>query len=422
VGFSVYLYQITEILEMIEFARGQGVREIWAGNYGAPVPMIREAVDWVIEGPGFQELAKLFGYSLDLDKIEHPGILATVTVVGDLRFFSFGILYTAFGCPYTCSFCQTPTFIKNRLNVSLESIDRVLSFYHGLGIKYIAIFDETFGVDPAHYDQVTALLAKYEMYWAAQSRVELYLANFEEWYRRGARLPGIGVEFMDESLLKRMNKQQSVDRVREWAQLSRRPGMFRYAFSIVGHPELDREGTIRDAQALNDLGFEINRSSVLTPFPNTEQWRFLDAEFGIDEPDLHKYDSRHLVWRHPHIGKAEMQELLHTLKTTYHSSWKLYRDWFSRVVYDEWKAGKTRFLKTYIWNGILSGRSVDDLEQIYFPTLEGHRVPFPSAGATPAGAPGPASPGSPGGGGSDPGGPGDPRPQFSTTSSDPLPQ
>lgn len=389
VGFSVYLYQIPEILEMIEFAREQGVQEIWAGNYGAPVPVIEEAVDRVVEGPGFQELAELFGYSLDLDKIEHPGILATVTVIGDLPFFSFGILYTAFGCPYTCSFCQTPTFIRNRLNVSLESIDRALSFYHDLGIKYIAIFDETFGADPVHYDRVTALLAKYEMYWAAQSRVELYLANFEEWYRRGARLPGIGVEFMDEDLLKRMNKQQSVDRVREWARLSRRPGMFRYAFSIVGHPELDREGTIRDAQALNDLGFEINRSSVLTPFPNTDQWRHLDAEFGIDEPDLHRYDSRHLVWRHPHIGKAEMQELLHTLKTTYHSSWKLYRDWFSRVVYDEWKAGKTRFLKNYIWNGILSGRSADDLEQVYFPNFGGNRIPLTSAGPMPGAAPGP---------------------------------
>jgi radical SAM superfamily enzyme YgiQ (UPF0313 family) len=389
VGFSVYLYQIPEILEMVEYARAQGVPEIWAGNYGAPVPAIEEVVDRVVVGPGFDEVAGLFGYSLDLERIEHPAILATVTVIFNLRFFSFGILYTAFGCPYRCSFCQTPTFIRDRLNVSLESIDRVLAYYHSLGIKYIAIFDETFGVDRDHYEGVTKLLAKYEMFWAAQSRPEIFLDNFETWYPRGLRLPGIGVEFMDERLLRDVNKRQVLSHVREWAELSRRPGMFRYAFSIVGHPDMDRDATIQDAHRLLDLRFEINRASVLTPFPNTELWSQLDAEYGIDEPDLHKYDSRHLTWRHPHIGKEEMQELLHTLKTTYNSSWKLYKDWFGRVVYDEWKAGKGRFMKNYILNGILSGRHTDDRVQVYFPNFVGNRRPKPLSSPMPPAAPEP---------------------------------
>jgi radical SAM superfamily enzyme YgiQ (UPF0313 family) len=374
VGFSVYLYQIPEILEMIDAARAEGVSEIWAGNYGAPFPPIEAAVDRVIEGPGFDEVAGLFGYAVDPDGVEHPAILATVTAIFDLRFFSFGILYTSFGCPFKCTFCQTPTFIQDRLTVSTESIDRVLAYYHDLGIKYIAIFDETFGAGHAHYEEVTRLLAKYQMYWAAQSRVEIFLANFEKWYRRGLRLPGIGVEFMDEDLLHGVNKRQVLSHVGDWAKISRRPGMFRYAFSIVGHPEMDREKTIEDAHRLIDLRFEINRASVLTPFPNTELWDTLDDEYGIDEPDLHKYDSRHLIWRHPYIGKSEMQELLHTLKTTYNSSMKLYKDWFGRVVYDEWRAGRGHFLKNYILKGILSGRNSDDRVQTYFPNLKGHRL------------------------------------------------
>jgi hypothetical protein len=53
----------------------------------------------------------------------------------------------------------------------------------------------------------------------------------------------------------------------------------------------------------------------------------------------------------------------------------LYKDWFGRVVYDEWKAGKGRFMKNYILNGILSGRRVDDRIQLYFPNFEGNRNP-----------------------------------------------
>lgn len=377
VGFSVYLYQIPEILEMIRYCREQGVKEIWAGNYGAPVPDIENAVDRVITGSAFNEVAEIFGYRLHSDRIEHPVMTATVTAIWKLRFLSFGILYTSFGCPYKCNFCQTPVFIKDRFTVSLESIDRVLAYYHRKGIRYIAIFDETFGANAAHYDAITQLLSKYGMIWAAQSRVEIFLANFEKWYARGLRLPGIGVEFMDEKALYDVNKKQKIANIKKWAEVSRKPGMFRYAFSIIGHPGMDRQRTIEDAYRLKALGFEINRSSILTPFPGTGQWENIDREFGIDEKDWHKYDSRNLVWKHPYIGKAEMLELLNTLKTTYNSSVKLYREGLGRLVYDEIKRGKFRFFRNYILRSIISSNFNNDLEQVYFPNLAGHRMEAP---------------------------------------------
>ncbi|NNE28264.1 MAG: radical SAM protein [Saprospiraceae bacterium] len=373
VGFSVYLYQIPEILEMIEIARAHGVKEIWAGNYGAPVPAIEEAVDRVVIGDGFDEVSALFGYSIAPDKIEHPAMTATVTAIWKFRLMSFGILYTAFGCPFHCSFCQTPVFIKNRRRVNLESIDRVLKHYHELGIRYIGIFDETFGVHAQHYEGVTKLLEKYGMIWAAQSRVEIFLKHYEKWYERGLRLPGIGVEFMDEGILKDVNKTQAVDKIKEWAKVSRKPGMFRYAFSIIGHPDMDREKTIADAYKLKALGFEINRASVLTPFPHTQQWDEIDSKYGIDEPDMHKYDSRNLVWKHPYIGKEEMLELLHELKTTFQSSIKLYKDGLGRLFYDELKRGKWWFFKNYVVRGIVRSNFINDKEQYYFPNMEGHR-------------------------------------------------
>ncbi len=379
VGFSVYLYQIPEILEMIDLARQHNVSEIWAGNYGAPFPPIEQAVDRVIIGDAFDEVAQLFGYRVHPDKIEHPVMTATVTAIWKFRLLSFGILYTAFGCPFNCHFCQTPVFIKNRRRVCLESIDRVLKYYSKIGIRYIGIFDETFGVHAAHYEEVTKLLAKYGMIWAAQSRVEIFLANFDKWYERGLRLPGIGVEFMDEEALLDVNKKQSLEKIKQWAKVSRKPGMFRYAFSIIGHPEMNREKTIQDAYRLKALGFEINRTSVLTPFPDTQQWKEIDKKYGIDEPDLHKYDSRHLIWKHPTIGKEEMQELLHQLKTTYNSSIKLYKDGLGRLIYDELKKGKFWFFKNYILRSIIRSNFINDKEQIYFPNLENHRVPLVSS-------------------------------------------
>lgn len=59
---------------MIQYAREQGVKEIWAGNYGAPVPAIENAVDRVITGSAFNEVAEIFGYTILPDRIEHPGL------------------------------------------------------------------------------------------------------------------------------------------------------------------------------------------------------------------------------------------------------------------------------------------------------------------------------------------------------------
>ena len=66
---------------------------------------------------------------------------------------------------------------------------------------------------------------------------------------------------MDEDVLADVNKKQKVDNIVKWAAVSRKPGMFRYAFSIIGHPSMDRERTIQDALRLKVLGFEINRAS-----------------------------------------------------------------------------------------------------------------------------------------------------------------
>ncbi len=186
--------------------------------------------------------------------------------------------------------------------------------------------------------------------------------------------PNLHRPIMDEEVLRDVNKKQKLDNIKKWAEVSRKPGMFRYAFSIIGHPSMVRQRTIEDAYRLKALGFEINRASILTPFPGTGQWKSIDREFGIDETDLHKYDSRNLVWKHPYIGKSEMLELLQTLKTTYNSSIKLYREGLGRLVYDEVKRGKLWFLKNYILRSIISSNFINDTEQVYFPNLEGHKM------------------------------------------------
>jgi len=50
VGFSFYLSDTPEVLEMVEYARSAGIEEIWCGNYGALTPEIQDRFDKIFIG------------------------------------------------------------------------------------------------------------------------------------------------------------------------------------------------------------------------------------------------------------------------------------------------------------------------------------------------------------------------------------
>jgi len=57
-GFSFYTNDIPVVLKMIEFARKNGVKEIWGGNYGVLTYGIEEYFDKIFIGYAEREIAK----------------------------------------------------------------------------------------------------------------------------------------------------------------------------------------------------------------------------------------------------------------------------------------------------------------------------------------------------------------------------
>jgi radical SAM superfamily enzyme YgiQ (UPF0313 family) len=73
------------------------------------------------------------------------------------------IVETSRGCPYSCTFCQTPDFYGESKVIPLDSIERVLWTYSQQGIATANILDENFGIFPQHTKEVIRLLKKYRM-------------------------------------------------------------------------------------------------------------------------------------------------------------------------------------------------------------------------------------------------------------------
>ena len=371
VGFSFYMYQIDEISKMIEEARKCGVKTIWAGNYGALTDVVPSMVDRIFVGPAIDEIAQVFGYRVLPEQIEHPIMMGYLSLISGIKYVMFGMLYTTFGCPYNCKFCQTPTFIKNRFTINFESIERVIAHYNKIGVHDIAVLDELFGAYPEHTDKLTKLLAKYKMRWWAQSRVEVFLPHIEVWYERGLRLPGIGVECMSQKSLNGMNKNQKVEQILEFAERTRNmKGMFRLAFSMVGYPEMNAKETMEDSIRLLKAGFDICRASVITPFPNTPVWDDTSSKYGFFERKYRHFDSHNLVWKHPHITPSKMQELLKEIKGFLNNPMDVYRRGLGRLFFDELRQNGLKFLWRNLIVGPLKSRRINDRELFFFPKLK----------------------------------------------------
>jgi radical SAM superfamily enzyme YgiQ (UPF0313 family) len=370
VGFSFYEYEIDEIERMAEEARRHGVAETWAGNFGALDEKVPRIVDRVVLGPGEDEVAQLFGYRVRDDEIEHPAMTAHVTLhPGSIRHLTLGLLYTQRGCPFRCAFCQTPAFDKRRFTLNLESIERVLRYYRRIGIKYVFPLDEILGADPRFADELTSLLARYGFHWWAQTRTSFFLRYLDEWYKRGLRIPAVGVESMSQESLDSIDKRQDIEDTVEFARRTReKAGMFRFAFYIIGYPNMTAEDTLQDAARLRELEFDTCGVSVITPFPKTPLREELEARYGIFDRDYHHYKLKHLVWNHPHISPGEMQTLLTDVINLLNKPLDIYRRVLTKVLWGGLRGRKA----VSVWRDLkapLASLFINDRKQVFFPKL-----------------------------------------------------
>jgi len=357
IGFSFYLEESNRILAMAEEARRAGVKCLWAGNYGALTPSLKANFDRVFEGYSEEAVAEQLGSSIGL--ISHPPLVSQFRLPGGWP-LAVGILFTARGCSFQCTFCQTTAFAPRPKAIPLEAIERVIRFYVDHGIRYALILDENFGNIPAHAEAVIELLARYGIHWLVQSRVDLFLRNFDEWMAKGLEGALFGIESFHQEVLKQIHKGEKVEAAIELARRLNRAGRYAHGYYIIGFPSESPESIRQDLKMLASLELDVTQITIVTPHPCTQLWNELDARYGIFEKDWGKFDTKHLVWRHPQCAPGTLEALL---KEGFQLCYG--RDWLRRTA--------TKFVKSR-----MSQRNLTDLlwSPLQARWAAPHRLPY----------------------------------------------
>jgi len=319
VGFSFYLEETNGILEMAEEARKAGVPELWAGNYGALTPAIQPDFDQVFTTYGEEAVAARLG--VPLDEIQHPPLITEFRLPGGWT-LPVGVLFTSRGCSFTCTFCQTTVFAPKPKPITLESLDRVLQFYVQKGVRFVLMLDENFGNLPSHADAVIDLLARHGVRWFVQSRVDLFLRNFDNWQKSGMEGALFGIESFHQDILKQMHKNEKVQATFELSRKLNGAGLYAQGYYIIGLPPETPESIAEDLRTLASLNLDTTQITIVTPHPQTEMWRELKSKYGIFQKDWSKFDTKHLVWNHPNCFPGVLESLLEQgFRGCYSSEW-----------------------------------------------------------------------------------------------------
>jgi radical SAM superfamily enzyme YgiQ (UPF0313 family) len=307
VGFSFYLEETNDILGMAAEARQAGIRELWAGNYGALTPSIQSHFDQVFTSYGEEAVARRLGTRLD--DIQHPPLITRFSLPGGWS-FPVGVLFSSRGCSFRCTFCQTTAFAPKPKAISLPSLDRVLRFYVQHGIHFVLLLDENFGNLPSHAEAVIELLARHRVRWLVQSRVDLFLRNFDDWQKCGMEGALFGIESFHQDILKQMRKNEKVGAAFELAARLNAANLYAQGYYIIGLPTETPQSIAEDLRTLRSLKLDVTQITIVTPHPETEMWRELGSRYGIFERDWSRFDTKHLVWNHPHCKPGVLESLL----------------------------------------------------------------------------------------------------------------
>jgi radical SAM superfamily enzyme YgiQ (UPF0313 family) len=192
-------------------------------------------------------------------------------------------IFTSRGCPFQCTFCQTPFGKKVRFHSARYVADEIALLVRRFGAQEIKINDDTFNLIEERVLEIFDILGKKGIIipWSCNLRVDTVKNKsfFKAIKERGCWLVGFGLESGNQKILDVLKKGTTIGQARQVCQWAREAGLKVQASFIIGNP-LDTEETIKETINLSrSLPLHYPSFAFMTPFPGTELWQTAH-EFG----------------------------------------------------------------------------------------------------------------------------------------------
>ncbi len=315
VGISFVMATFEKLKKMARAVREVSPRsKIVLGGYGTVLPECEEYGDYICREEGVAFMRQLLGETHDDSPLKHVVYPTSSKLMGFLVTKGAALL-AGLGCPHGCDFCCTSHFFGRRhipLLKTGEDIYREIRRVQkdqgdpklGIGVieedflmqrKRAGEYLECVKKDTEDPPRISCFASAYS----------ISLWDPKDLVRMGIETIWIGVESREATYA----KLQGCDLKKTFDTLHSH-GINTLASLIIGHDFHTVEKVWDDFEYLMSLEPTLSQFLILSLACNTPLFERLKKEGRLLDVPYPHYDGFHLVFRHPHIGKEKMEQLL----------------------------------------------------------------------------------------------------------------
>ena len=219
-------------------------------------------------------------------------------------------IITSRGCPGLCTFCDNNVFGRKYRQRSAENIFQEIKYlYNNYRIKEIAFVDDTLLITKKRLIKLFELLESEGIFlpWTCMARIND--VNYELLHyikQKGCWHISFGIESGDETILKIIKKQLSLDKVEQTINWCKILGIKTKGFFIIGHPGETLSTINKTIEFACKLNMDDVVATINTPIPGTMQYAEIDKYGEADITDWSQYN----YWRPVFVPKGLTKEIL----------------------------------------------------------------------------------------------------------------
>jgi radical SAM superfamily enzyme YgiQ (UPF0313 family) len=198
---------------------------------------------------------------------------------------NFTAMLTGTGCPFRCKYCASTLshcIMRSAGNVT----DEIEECYEKYGVREIDFYDQSFTIDRKRTLMICdeIIKRKIDIIWTIRTRADLIDKELLE-AMKTAGLTRImyGIESGDQGILDRLNKNESLEKVKSIVKLTKKYGINMLGFFMLGCPGETAKTLQNTFRLALSLPFDDIQATRFTLFPGTRFYEEYLSETG--EPD-----------------------------------------------------------------------------------------------------------------------------------------
>jgi radical SAM superfamily enzyme YgiQ (UPF0313 family) len=218
-------------------------------------------------------------------------------------------IITSRGCPFKCTFCARITGSKLRFKTVNQVIDEIKYLQKTFNIKQFHFYDDTITCRKSY---ITELCQRFidenlNLHWSCFARVdtvdEEVLALMK---KSGCFVIMYGVESLDETILKDVNKGINIEQINKALILTRKAKIESRISLIIGTPTETRQTLAKTKKDLLKLDTDFFQAFIAVPMPGSQFYTDAKAEGRVINENWEDYNLSKVLYRHPVFTEKEL--------------------------------------------------------------------------------------------------------------------